>query len=577
MKTKKMLITAIVSIAFITGSYTQNVNIPDAYFKAALVGNASINTNMDSEIQITEANSYSGSINVAGAGIANLTGIEAFVALDSLDCSGNGLLSLNVSANTALTYLNCSGNSDFSWTYIDSLDVSANSLLTTLICSGNGLLSLNTTGLTALTYLDCSYNERGYLEGSGIGGNSFFIHISYPFLNFTGNTALTTLICSGNGLLNLNTTGLTVLTYLDCSSNEGGYWQGGGLGGYNWVHISYPLLNFTGNTALTTLICSGNGLLSLNTTGLTALTYLDCSYNEGGYWQSGLGGSNWVHISYPLLNFTGNTALTYLNCSSNGMTSLNVSTCSVLTTLNCWDNSLTNLDVSANTALTYLSCQDNQISTLDVSGNTALFMLECQYNQLTSLDLSVCTALTTLNCSGNPLTNLDVSVCTALTTLNCSGNDLTNLNVSVCTALTTLNCPYNQLTSLDVKNGNNINMVTFNALGNPSLSCIEVDDVQWSIDNWTAAAPQTSFFSENCSAVGILDNNETKALMFYPNPTTGTIYLSELANISLSDFSGKLLLEEENTNQLDMSALPAGMYFLHFGENNQQTFKVIKE
>ena len=496
MKTKKLLFTAIATIVFIAGANAQNVTIPDANFKAALVANASINTNMDSEIQITEANSYSGSINVAGVGIANLTGIEAFVALDSLDCSGNMLLSLNVSANTALTYLNCSGNSNFIWTYIDSLDVSANSLLTTLICSGNGLLSLNTTGLTALTYLDCSYNERGYLEGSGLGGNWF--HISYPILNFTGNTALTTLICSGNGLLSLNTTGLTALTYLDCSYNEGGYWQssleGGGLNGSNWVHISYPLLNFTGNTALTTLICSGNGLLSLNTTGLTALTYLDCSYNEGGYWQSGgLGGSNWVHISYPLLNFTGNTALTYLNCSRNGMT---------------------------------------------------------------SLTLSGFTALTTLDCSSNQLTSLDASGCIALTTLNCQSTNLT---------------------SLDVKNGNNINMVTFNASYNPNLSCIEVDSVEWSIANWSNNINSTASFSENCSAVGILDNNESNERMFYPNPTTGTIYLSEPVNITLSDLSGKLLLEQKNTNQLDISGLPAGMYFLHFGENNQQTFKVIKD
>jgi len=494
MKTKKMLITAIATIVFIAGANAQNVNIPDTNFKAALVANESINTNMDAEIQVSEASVFNGAINVSQLGITDLTGIEAFVALDSLDCSLNQIASLNVSANTALTYLNCSGNSDFSWTYIDSLDVSANSLLTSLICSGNGLLSLNTTGLTALTYLDCSYNERVYLEGSGLGGNWF--HISYPILNFTGNSALTTLICSGNGLLSLNTTGLTALTYLDCSYNEGGYWQGGSFGG-NWVHISYLLLNFTGNTALTTLICSGNGLLSLNTTGLTALTYLDCSYNEGGYWQSvlggGLNGSNWVHISYPLLNFTGNTALTYLNCSRNGMT---------------------------------------------------------------SLTLSGFTALTTMDCSSNQLTSLDASGCIALTTLNCQSTNLT---------------------SLDVKNGNNINMVTFNASYNPNLSCIEVDSVEWSIANWSNNINSTASFSENCSGVGITDNNESNAPMFYPNPTTGNLFITEKADITLTDLSGKLLLEQKNTNQLDISGLPAGIYFLNVGENNQQTFKVIKE
>ena len=65
--------------------------------------------------------------------------------------------------------------------------------------------------------------------------------------------------------------------------------------------------------------------------------------------------------------------------------------------------------------------------------------------------------------------------------------------------------------------------------------------------------------------------------MLYPNPTTGNLFLTEKGDIALSDLSGKLLLEEENTNQLDISALPAGIYFLHFGENTKQTFKVIKE
>ena len=151
------------------------------------------------------------------------------------------------------------------------------------------------------------------------------------------------------------------------------------------------------------------------------------------------------------------------------------------------------------------------------------------------------------------------------------------------TALTTLRCSSNQLTSLNVKNGNNINMdlMSYNygflASNNPNLSCIEVDNVAWSNTNWANDIDATAYFSENCSEVGITDNNESNAPIFYPNPTTGSIYLPEPANITLSDFSGKLLLEEKNTNQLDISSLPAGMYFLNVGENKQQTFKVIKE
>jgi hypothetical protein len=65
--------------------------------------------------------------------------------------------------------------------------------------------------------------------------------------------------------------------------------------------------------------------------------------------------------------------------------------------------------------------------------------------------------------------------------------------------------------------------------------------------------------------------------MFYPNPTTGNLFITEKADITLTDLSGKLLLEQKNTNQLDILALPAGIYFLHFSENKMQTFKVIKE
>jgi hypothetical protein len=462
MRTKKILFTAIATIVFITGAYTQNVTIPDANFKAALVNNSSINNNMDTEIQVSEASVFSGAINVSQLNITDLTGIEAFVLLDSLDCSGNQIAGLDVSANIALTYLNCSGNID-SWQdpdipnpfeidnvfvyYINSLDVSANTSLTTLKCNNNGLLNLNTSGLTSLTYLDCSDNKRVAFD------NSFTsVTISIFTFDFLSNVAL---------------------IYLDCGRNE------------------LPSLDVSGNTLLTTLNCGWNSLTSLDVSANAELTNLDCRSN----FVIGFSPEGWP---------AGMSTLENLNVSAN----------LALTTLKCGGNSLTSLNVSANTALTYLSCQNNQISTLDVSGNTALFMLECHNNQLTSLD---------------------------------------------------------------VKNGNNINMFNFYAVGNPNLSCIEVDNAAWSQENWAINIDTTASFSENCSVVGLLDNNQSTAILAYPNPTTSTIYLSEPANITLNDLSGKLLLEQKNTNQLDISGFPAGMYFLHFGENNQQTFKVIKE
>ena len=92
----------IMLLIFITnGLIAQNVNIPDANFKSYLIGNSAINTNADTEIQVSEATAFTGTINCSGQNIADLTGIEAFAALTSLDCSYNQLTSLDVTQNTA--------------------------------------------------------------------------------------------------------------------------------------------------------------------------------------------------------------------------------------------------------------------------------------------------------------------------------------------------------------------------------------------------------------------------------------------------------------------------------------------
>ena len=97
--------------------FGQNVNIPDAIFKAYLVTNTAINTNGDNEIQVSEASAFNDTINCSYMNISNLTGIQAFTALTSLFCNNNQLTSLDVSQNTALTSLFCNYNQ------LTSLDV----------------------------------------------------------------------------------------------------------------------------------------------------------------------------------------------------------------------------------------------------------------------------------------------------------------------------------------------------------------------------------------------------------------------------------------------------------------------
>jgi Leucine-rich repeat (LRR) protein len=188
----KKLLLVLLALPFI--GFGQNVNIPDANFKAYLLGNTAINTNGDGHIQVTEASVFNGAIDCGGMTIYNLTGIEAFTALTWLWCSDNQLTSLNLSQNTALTYLSCYSNQ------LTSLDVSGATALTTLYCSYNQLTSLNVSQNTALTELYCYYNQL-------------------TSLNVSGATALTTLWCYENQLECLDISNNPNLSQLYCSNN----------------------------------------------------------------------------------------------------------------------------------------------------------------------------------------------------------------------------------------------------------------------------------------------------------------------------------------------------------------------
>ena len=131
---KKLLL---ILLCFPLIGFGQNVNIPDANFKAYLVGEPSINTNGDTEIQVGEATNFSGGIYCPSMNITDLTGIEAFTALTELDCIDNQLTNLDLSNNVFLEYLDCAENE------LKTLDITYNTSLTELYCHDNQLITLD--------------------------------------------------------------------------------------------------------------------------------------------------------------------------------------------------------------------------------------------------------------------------------------------------------------------------------------------------------------------------------------------------------------------------------------------------
>ena len=170
------------------------VYIPDPVFKAYLLGNLSINTNSDGEIQVCEAAAYTGTIDVSGLGISDLTGIEAFTGLTILECYDNSLNSMDLHLNTALWYLDCHHNS------LNSLNVTQNILLNTIDCDSNSISNLDVNQNTVLNYLYCNNN-------------------SISSLNLNNNTALVSLRCNLNQISNLDISQNTSLYHLECNNN----------------------------------------------------------------------------------------------------------------------------------------------------------------------------------------------------------------------------------------------------------------------------------------------------------------------------------------------------------------------
>jgi len=172
-----------------------------------------------------------------------------------------------------------------------------------------------------------------------------------------------------------------------------------------------------------------------------------------------------------------------------------------LTAVACSENQITSIDLSANTDLTSIYCRDNQLTSIDVSQNLALFGLDCGINQLTSLNVSANTALINLDCGENQITSLDVSQNLDLEMLIIWSNQITTLDISNNTSLYRFYARHNLLYNLDARNGNNQNMWHFYISYNPNLTCVNVDDVNYSDTNWTVAntfIDLQHYFSSNC-------------------------------------------------------------------------------
>ena len=191
--------------------------------------------------------------------------------LTTLHCGNNPLTKLDVSSNTALTYLDCSGGRE----YIEENNVSVISQLTTLNvsnnlaleyldCYNNQLTVLDVRNNSALKSLDCGKNQLKTLD---VSNNTKLWRLwccdnQLTELDVSRNTLLSDFKCQSNHLTSLDLSHQTELEDLEC--------------GYNQL----TELDVSANTLLKSLGCQSNHLTSLDLSHQTALEYLWCDYNR---------------------------------------------------------------------------------------------------------------------------------------------------------------------------------------------------------------------------------------------------------------------------------------------------------
>ncbi len=429
----------------------QIVTIPDALFKKRLLdasdfipvakaanGNyVTIDLNKDGDIQNSEAEKIS-SLELSTLGhpdqIVSLEGISGFSNLTYLECTFNGIQTLDLTGLTNLRYLDCSFNS------ITSLNINGLNKLQTVNCSSNKFDSLVFSQSPALKKIDCSncwnysvvVSDLPQLDTLLCGSN-----FNLETLTITNTPVLKCLNISGDDLKMNIVENLTSLQEIYA---------------YNGFYNTNETLDLSKLVNLRILNISGNQLPGIKYPAPNLIQELDVSMNTL---------SSFDKTIFPQLK--------KLDISSNKLAALDVSGMANLEQLYCDNNWnvfenywFSDLNVQGCFHLQKLLCSFNCLKTLDVSNLTELNTLECKsnydnltHNGLSEIFLHNCSNLEYFDCSSNPnLSEIDLS---------CS-NKYTNLHLETC----------DNLEFINLKNGI-VDKAYISAYFDPKLKLVCVD------------------------------------------------------------------------------------------------------
>ena len=239
---KAKLLSAMIILLSNVG-YGQNTLIPDSAFEQALI-DAGIDTDgiIDGDVATADISGIT-TLNIVAKGITDLTGIEDFAALQTLNCGSNvSLGTLNLSNNLNLYSLNCG------LCGLTSLTLPNTSTLVFVNCFNNSLTSLDVSGNPNLDTLDCNTNPN-------LGS-----------IDVSSNTKLRTFYCNNTGLTSLDVSQNTLLLLLHFGQNN------------------ISTIDLSNNLSLRELYVQFNALTELDVSKNTIFIYLfEWRFNKLGF------------------------------------------------------------------------------------------------------------------------------------------------------------------------------------------------------------------------------------------------------------------------------------------------------
>ncbi len=218
MKNYLILVMSLVALFGLNALYAQNVNIPDANFKQALLDHfPTIDTDGDGEISVAEAEAFDGAMDISYKSVSDLTGLEAFVNIKELTAGFNFLSgTLDFSANTKLERLLCRGNE------IDAVSLIANTKLKRLDLANNKLKQLKLSANTLIERLWIQSNEIEALDLINLTHLEHFVADDNKLsdLDFSNNENLLTVGVQNNELTSIDVSSNHSLYLLNAWNNK---------------------------------------------------------------------------------------------------------------------------------------------------------------------------------------------------------------------------------------------------------------------------------------------------------------------------------------------------------------------